>query len=74
MENMNNQYQALKSIENQDSYRRHGHDVEDLSDVVVQIFRLGRILPDPLRPLQVHVLDQQRVERVDVPDVKHVYV
>lgn len=48
------------------TYVGYGEDVENLSDVVVELLCVGRVVLDPERLLQVHVLDQQRVERVDV--------
>ena len=41
-------------------------DVEHLPDVVVQLFGLADVLPDPVAALEVDVLDQERIEGVDV--------
>ena len=48
------------------THQGYVHGVEDLADVIVELLRLRDVVADPEVALQVDVLDEQRVEGVDV--------
>ena len=58
--------QKVQIIQARGTHQRDVHGVEDLADVVVELLRLRDVVADPEVALQVDVLDEQRVEGVDV--------